>query len=175
MPARLCKTSPMPRKCTVCHHPDRDKIDAALVERQPFRRIAAQYKVSASALIRHSDDHIPAALVKAQDAVEVANADTILDQVQTLRNRALTILDTAEGDGDLRTALGAIREVRGCLELLGKLAGELQDAPTINLFISAEWLSVQTIILSALEPHAQAKLAVAMALENVGGSHVGHA
>ena len=39
MPARLCQTfgglSPMPRKCTVCHHPDREKIDAALVERRP--------------------------------------------------------------------------------------------------------------------------------------------
>ena len=167
----------MPRKCTICHHPDRDSIDAALIERRPFRHIASQYATSTASLVRHSDDHIPAALVKAQDAAEVANADSILDQVQTLRSRALTILDiaTAEKDKDLRIALGAIREARGCLELLGKLAGELQDAPTINLFVSAEWLSLQAVILSALEPHADAKLAVAMALENVGGPHVGHA
>ncbi len=76
---------------------------------------------------------------------------------------------------NLRTALGAIREARGCVELLGKLAGELQDAPTVNVFVSAEWLEVQTVILTALEPHADARFAVADALTNLNGSHAGRA
>jgi len=161
----------MPRTCTICRHLQRAEIDRALIEHRPYRAIARQFSASKDALIRHHDNHLPAALVKAKAAMEVADANKILEQVQDLRNRALTILNTAEGAGDLRAALGAIRETRGCLELLGKLAGELQDAPTINLFISAEWLSVQAVILSALEPYADAKLAIASALEDKGGNY----
>ncbi len=165
----------MGRTCTVCRHTRRADIDAALVEHRPFRTIARQFSASRDALIRHHDNHLPAALTKARDAAEVAHADTILGQVQNLRDRALTILDTAEGAGDLRAALGAIREARGCLELLGKLAGELQDAPTVNVFVSAEWLEIQAVILTALEPHADARFAVADALTRLNGNHVGRA
>ena len=43
------------------------------------------------------------------------------------------ILDKAERADDHRSAIAAIREARSCVELLGKLAGELKDAPTINI------------------------------------------
>ncbi len=62
----------MSRRCTVCGHKNRPAIDKALVARQPFRNIAAQFKVSTSALVRHSDDHLPASLLKAQAAREAA-------------------------------------------------------------------------------------------------------
>ena len=54
----------MPRRCTICTHKGRAKIDKGLVARNPFRTIAEQYQVSKSALVRHHDDHLPAALVK---------------------------------------------------------------------------------------------------------------
>ena len=83
---------------------------------------------------------------------------------------------TAEEGKDLRIALGAIREARGCVELLGKLAGELQDGATVNVFISAEWQTVQTAILDALAPHPDARIAVAMALREIPTHHAsGHA
>jgi len=157
----------MPRKCTICHHADRVAIDQVLVERMPFRHIAAQFGVSTSALVRHSDDHLPAELVKAREAAEVANADTILGHVQTLRDRALTILDAAEATGELRTALAAIREARGCLELLGRLPGELQEQAVVNVLVSGEWRTVQAVILAALEPHPDARQAVSGALNQL--------
>ncbi len=163
----------MPRVCTVCIHKSRAKIDQALVERQPFRAIARQYKVSKDALLRNHDDHLPAALVKAHGAAEAARADGLLAQVVELRDRAIGILDTAEASYDLRAAVSAIREARGCVELLGKLAGQLKDAPTINILVSAEWRGLQAVILQALEPHAQARLAVAEALTTV--DYVGRA
>jgi hypothetical protein len=88
--------------------------------------------------------------------------------VVDLRNKAFGIFDKAEGSDDLRAAVSAIREARGCVELLAKLAGELKDAPTINLTISAEWLTVQAAVLKALEPHPAARLDVASELERVG-------
>ena len=142
--------------------------------REPFRAIARQYGVSKDALIRHHDDHIPAALVKAQEATEAARADDLLAQVVDLRDKALSILTHAEDAEDWRAAIAAIREARGCVELLGKLAGQLRDAPTINLFMTAEWREVQTAVLAALEAHPDARLAVAGALSQVH-PHVGHA
>ncbi len=163
----------MPRVCTVCTHKKRSEIDQALVARRPFRDIAGQYGVSKSALVRHHDDHLPAALVKAQAATEAAQADALLAQVVDLRDKALGVLDTAQGSEDLRAAIGAIREARGCVELLAKLAGQLKDAPTVNILVSSEWQGLQAVILQALEPHVEARLAVAEALTTV--EYVGRA
>ena len=163
----------MPRKCTICAHKSRAKIDKALVERQAFRHIAARFDVSTSALVRHHDDHVPVALVKAQAAAEAAQADALLAQVVDLRDRAIGILDTAEAGTNLRAAIGAIREARGCVELLAKLAGQLKDAPTVNILVSSEWQGLQAVILQALEPHVAARLAVAEALATV--EYVGRA
>ena len=163
----------MPRTCTICTHESRPKIDQALVARRPFRAIAGQYGVSKSALVRHHDDHLPTALVKAQAATEAAQADALLAQVVDLRDKALDVLDTAQESADLRAAIGAIREARGCVELLAKLAGQLKDAPTVNILVSSEWQGLQAVILQALEPHADARLAVAEALVTV--EYVGRA
>ncbi len=157
----------MSRKCTICAHKQHSAIDKALVERQPFRTIADQFSVSKTALLRHYDDHLPSSLVKAQEATEAAQADALLAQVVDLRDKALGVLEKAEAADELRAAVSAIREARGCVELLGKLAGQLKDAPTINLVLSAEWLTVQAAVLTALEPHPEARLAVSSALGGV--------
>ena len=161
----------MPRTCTVCGHKRRADIDKALVERQPFRHIAAQHGVSTSALVRHHDDHLPAKLVRAKRAAEAVEADALLDQVLDLKDKALGILDTAETEGDHKTAIAAIREARSCVELLGKLAGQLATAPTINITLSAEWMQVQATVISALAPHPEARIAVAAALEHHEAGH----
>jgi hypothetical protein len=102
----------MPRVCTVCAHPKRTEIDAALVSGDSFRNIAQRFALGHYTVRRHHADHLPAALTKATEATEVAQADTLLAQVRDLQSRALAILDAAEAQGDLRTALGAIREAR---------------------------------------------------------------
>ncbi len=163
----------MPRKCTICGHKSRAKIYQALVERQAFRNIAAQFRVSTSALVRHSDDHLPSALVKAQEAKEAADADALLAQIVALRDEGLGVLEKAKEAEDLHTVLNAIKVTQGTIELLAKLAGQLRDAPTINLVLSAEWQAVQANVLTALDPYPDARLAVAHALGESGVA--GHA
>jgi hypothetical protein len=158
----------MPRRCTVCDHPERHGIDEALVSGTPYRSVAKQFELSESAVYRHKTEHLPAHLSRARAAEEIARADDLLEQVRHLQTHALDILERAEKAGDLRTALAAITQARGNLELLGKLAGELDERPMVNLNVTPEWLEHRAVIVGALEPHPAAHRAVLRALENVG-------
>jgi hypothetical protein len=150
----------------VCAHPEREAIDRALVQGSPAPRVAAIYReLSDDAVRRHREAHISARLTSAQDVRSMLEADDLLGQVRMLQRQALGVLAKASDAGDLRTALGAIREARGNLELLAKLLGELNEAPTVNLVVSAQWIEIRALILRALEPHPTARTAVAAALE----------
>jgi hypothetical protein len=162
------KASSMPRRCTVCDHPERHSIDEALVTGAPYRSVAKRFDLSESAVYRHKTEHLPAHLLKAREVEELARADGLLEQVMQLQGHALDILERAEKTRDLRTALAAISQARGNLELLGKLAGELDERPVVNLNVSAEWLELRAVIVGALEPHPAAHRAVLSALERVG-------
>lgn len=156
----------MPRTCTICSHAQRAEIDAALVAGEPYRGIAQRFRVSPDAVYRHRA-HVPAALARAKDAAEVAHGDTLLEQVTGLQARTLAILTKAEKTGDLPTALRAIGEARRNLELLGKLAGELQEHGDV-IVINAAWIDLRGVILAALGPYPAARVAVAQALQKVG-------
>src|ERR687896_881628 len=158
----------MPRRCTVCDHPEKHGIDEVLVTGAPYRSVAKRYELSESAVYRHKTEHVPAHLLKAREVEDVAQADDLLEQVRHLQAHALDILERAEEAGDLRTALAAISQARGNLELLGKLAGELDERPVVNLNVSPEWLEIRAVIIAALELHPAAHRAVLRALESVG-------
>jgi hypothetical protein len=155
----------MPRRCTVCDHPERPGINEALVTGAPYRSVAKRFGLSESAVYRHKTEHLPAHLLKAREVEEVAQADDLLEQVRYLQGHALDILECAEKAGDLRTALAAISQARGNLELLGKLAGELDERPVVNVLVSPEWLELRAVIVGALEPYSEARGAVLRALE----------
>jgi hypothetical protein len=158
----------VPRSCTVCTHPDRAKIDEALVGGVAFPALVAEYRVSKDSLSRHKANHLPAKLVMAQAAEEVAQADDLLGQMRDLHTRTLAVLEAAESTNQHRTALSAIREARSNLELLAKLLGELDERPQVNVLISPEWLELRAVIVGALEPHPEALRAVVGALEAGG-------
>ena len=158
----------MPRSCLICQHPDRESIDKALARQASNRELARIYSLSESAVRRHKGNHLPAKLAKAHEAEEVAHADDLLRQVRALQSKTLSILLRAEGAGDLRTALSAVREARSNLELLAKLSGELDERPVVNLNVSPEWLELRTVIVGALEPYSDARGAVLRAIEGPG-------
>jgi hypothetical protein len=60
----------MPRRCTVCDHPQRHNIDEALVTGAPYRSVAKQFSLSESAVYRHKTEHVPAHLLKARKLEE---------------------------------------------------------------------------------------------------------
>src|SRR5215212_2033971 len=151
----------MPRRCTVCDHRERHSIDEALVSGTPYRSVAKRFELSDSAVYRHKTEHLPAHLLKAREVEEAARADDLLDQVRNLQTHALDILERAEKAGDLRTALAAISQARGNLELLGKLAGELDERPVVNVLLSPQWLAIRTAMTEILVTYPEARAAVA--------------
>jgi hypothetical protein len=163
----------MPRVCTICTHPNRADIDAALISGDPTRRIAAQYGASDTSLRRHKE-HIPVALAQAVEAEEIRMADNLLDQLRDLQQRTLKILCKAESSNDLRVAVSAISQVRSNIELLAKLLGELDSKPTINVLISPEWIRVRTVLMDALIPFPEARMTVAESLESLSTNEYRH-
>ena len=154
--------------CKVCGHADLASINQALVEGVSIRDIAGQYALSKSSVARHKANCIPASLVKAREASQVAQADDLLSQIRDLQQKTLSILDRSTGKDD-RLALSAIREARSNIDLLGRLLGELDSAPkTAILIANPEWINTRSAILTALQPYVDARQAVINALQVIG-------
>jgi hypothetical protein len=119
-------------------------------------------------------DHLQAHLVQARAAEAMTQADDLLAKVQRLEHEARRIGQKAEAAGDHRTALQGIRELIRIVELLAKLRGELQTAPTTNVLVLAEWQQVRTRLLAALAPFPKARTAVANALQTGEGEDERH-
>jgi hypothetical protein len=160
------------RRCSICCHDHVGAIDRALIAGRPIRGIAKTFGVSEDAVGRHRA-HLPKALLKAQDVAETIRADDLLAEATALQTKAWQLLHAAEAQDDPRTALAAVREVRGCLELLARLLGELRDQPLVTLVAAPEWVAVRGTVLDALAPYPEARATVAgrlLALE-AGGDH----
>lgn len=154
----------MPRRCTVCSLPERGEVDKAIVGGASNRSLASLYDVSEAAIRRHAANHLSETLAKAGEAREVARGEELLADIRSLQERTLAILEAAEKMRRHGTALSAIREARHNLELLAKLVGQLNDAPQINVIVSAEWVKIRGAVVGALSPYPEARAAVSATL-----------
>lgn len=155
----------MPRTCTVCAHETLLQIDLALVRREPYRNIAKQFGVSPAALSRHTQEHLPAKLLMAQDAEDVADADLLKRELETEKADITRLKGKAEEAADYRTALAACDKALKALELQARLSQLINEAPTLNLYLSPQWLELRAVIVGALELHEEARSAVLRAME----------
>ncbi len=134
----------MPRTCTICNHEERTDIDKALVDGESFRNITRRFgtkkKITISALKRHKDAHLPKKLTKAKQADTIIQSNNLLDQIQGYLDKTDAIFTTvSQGKKpDLKTALLALKEVRGYLELLARARGELEPEGMIKIQVVVE-------------------------------------
>jgi len=162
----------LPRKCTVCAHPDAVLINEALViEGASNRAITRRFELSKDAIRRHRE-HIPQLLVQALKAEEAANADDLLDKLTGMMGRFERFLDEAERASDGAEFRAHAAEWRRHLETLAKIRGQLAQEGNINIHLSAEWIELRAVIVEALEPYAAARAAVMRALAQRNGGQV---
>ena len=88
--------------------------------------------MSLSALDRHKS-HLPGTIVKARQAEVACEATSLLARVESLMQESEKIAAAAKLEKNWAAATSALREARGCLELLGKLRGELQQPSALHV------------------------------------------
>lgn len=149
----------MGRSCTVCHHPDREEIDHALVGGRPMTTLAAEKDLSKDALRRHKDEHLPASIVAVKDREVETHGQSLLQEIEWLISHLKEMAKNAEENGKQHLEISVLREFRQALELRGKATGELKETHSheVNLLVSPEWLSIRAAIMSALEPFPEPK------------------
>jgi len=126
----------MSQVCSICRHDQQAEMDQSLVSGISLRNIAEQFGTSPTALHRHKR-HLPQHLTVAKEAAQVADADVLLDSVKQLLEDAQRITAQAKQAKQLDTALRGIREMRGLLELMGRLSGELTQRTNIAIGVNA--------------------------------------
>jgi hypothetical protein len=169
----------MPQPCSVCRHPRRQELDRRLLAGAETKRaLARTFELSEDAVGRHSAEHVGPEVAKALADAEHARGADLLGEVWRRQERADRLVSIAEGllaraagQGDIRTATSAVqaainanREARGCLELLAKLRGELDDRPQINFLQAPDWQLVRSALLEELLAYPDARRAVAARL-----------
>ncbi len=81
--------------------------------------------------------------------------------------------DRAEADGDGEEFRANIAEWRKQIELLARIAGQLQEAGTVNIFVNPQWVQIEAAFMHALRDEPSARHKVIAALQEVsanGGS-----
>lgn len=154
-------------RCKVCTHLDQADIDADIAGGMSNTATAAKWGMSKDSVRRHRDSHLSKSLVTVLARRDTAGAVKALDRVEHLYTRASAVLDAAEAEGQAGLQLAALRELRGTVELLAKLTGELDERPQVqvlNVSTSAEWGQLRGVLMAALYPFPEAGRAVALAL-----------
>ncbi len=111
----------MPRLCTICSHRRHTAIDAALVEHTTsYRRIADQFGVAESSLVRHEANCLGATLQRSREARQMLDAERLAERMAQLSEHVDLVL--AKAGRDHRVRLLAVDTGRKLIETWAKLA-----------------------------------------------------
>jgi NAD(P)-dependent dehydrogenase (short-subunit alcohol dehydrogenase family) len=110
------------RPCKVCEHPERHRIEDALLRRVSCASIEAQFGVSHWSVGRHRQ-HLGRSVIVAD------SSQPLLGRLDALFQRLDLIAGKAETAKDWKATVSALREVRECVELLARLTGQM---PTVG-------------------------------------------
>jgi hypothetical protein len=143
----------MGTRCTVCTHPNRPELEAALLSGASHRKVALAHGVSRQGIDRHvSGGHVSQLLAQPSVAVEQIRAESVAGEAITVYERTLALLTRAEASDDRPSQLGAIREAKGILgvlmtvgqrqavERVAEQEGAVEPAPDLEAEIRA-WIA----------------------------------
>jgi hypothetical protein len=118
----------MVKRCSVCNHPARPEIDQAIMAGLPYRTLAAQFDLSASALCRHTK-HLALALDAQQRREDLSQQAVLLEKLALLDARLDRLFNSASDFRALHVALGCIRESVRLLSLQERFRHGLGGRP----------------------------------------------
>jgi hypothetical protein len=158
----------MGERCTVCTHPEADALNVALGSGTAAAKVAREYGVSVDSLKRHRAGHLTPAMVRvAVKRRNEAGAVSAVERLESLYGQAQALLNMAETKGSLMAGGNIIGQLRGIIETMARLSGELDERPsiTVNLMSSPEVIELLSRLMGALAPFPDARVAVANAID----------
>lgn len=128
----------MTQVCQICSHSKRLKIDRSIVQGGNLTKLAKEFNVPYHSLYAHAQEHVNRQLAQAWAKKELMGSLDILSEIESLIKRTKQILDRAESEGKLNTALNAIGQARGSYELLSKITFSLHQVRLTELELEKE-------------------------------------
>ena len=117
----------MGRLCSACHHPQRQAIDAVLLEHvDGYRRIAARFGLAWSSLRRHEQTHLRATIQQSKELAMSLSADNLLAEVGKWHERMEAQYAKADAANEIATAATVALVGLAAIEPFDKL-GPLSD------------------------------------------------
>ena len=132
-------------RCSICAHPARVEMDAALIAGATTPRVARDFGVGRSSVARHATAHLAAAITQAAQRREDASAVAILAKATELYEHFAELLGQADGllgrcpdsTAGIAAATRVIRETRATLELIAEALDATvrpaSDVPKVEL------------------------------------------
>jgi hypothetical protein len=160
---------PVGRPCSTCTHPDRERVEAALLDGEPLSRISRTYAISSDSLRRHIQAHaapvIRDALADESSGLAFTTMARLLEVADAARNTRLS----ASAEGQLSVALRAgDAEVRALGALGSRLGVEAEAASEVAAARSLHAMARALAVVIREQP--QVGLAVAAQMDGDGDS-----
>jgi hypothetical protein len=160
----------MPRKCTICIHKQRAKIEAAMLAPDNSKRsIANRFGVTSSSVQRHKEAHLPATALAQRVEQEQRRGQSLADLWTDLKLRAERLANDAQRAKDRRGETAAIRELIRLVDLGLRAASELRKSESANgpLHAHSDWPGLVAVLASTLTQHPEALDAVRSAFDAI--------
>ena len=153
--------------CSICTHSSRGAINDLLAHGTSVRDVAGRFGISKSAVSRHAQ-HLPAELAAGVRLEREESAGETVSSLRELADVARSIMN--ETKQTATTRLKAIRELTRLCELISRVNGEIDSAPSVNVSISEspEAREFMLVVLATLTPYPDARAALLQKLSATG-------
>ena len=133
-------------KCTICHHPERQAIDCALLtDNDTYAALSQHYGPSISALWRHKK-HLQEKIRQTEKRLENSLRQETLFRYNDFLESTRQIVRTASADGDTRQVLRAVREGTRILNFITKLEVKFDPDTVYRILASPQWVSQDSLL-----------------------------
>lgn len=123
-------------------------------------------------MLRHVT-HMARRLMLARRSVEMARGRELADVAAEALVAAQQLLRDAKAGSDRKAWGEAIKALQRHVEVMGRLEGKIKEQPVLVILASPGWKLIEDAIFAALEPHTNARNAVARALLEVTNEETG--
>jgi hypothetical protein len=110
----------MPRKCIVCGHDKRLRIDKMIVQGVAIAKIALQFDIAYMNVYSHSRHHLSRQLLKSHSMKQTLDLDNVSHEFQSFYERMKELFNRLEGEEISHVHAAIAKELRAGLESLAK-------------------------------------------------------